>query len=57
LLESVSPQFAGGGHPRGARPTALRLVGGENLGHGVPDISCTSQNRRVISNLRNERET
>jgi peptidoglycan-associated lipoprotein len=31
--------------------------GKERIVRDCPDISCTSQNRRVISNLRNERET
>jgi peptidoglycan-associated lipoprotein len=34
-----------------------RGYGKERIVRDCPDISCTSQNRRVISNLRNERET
>lgn len=34
-----------------------RGYGQERMVRDCPDISCTSQNRRVISNLRTERET
>jgi peptidoglycan-associated lipoprotein len=53
--EAVMTYLASRGVDR--RRMWARGYGKERIVRDCPDISCTSQNRRVISNLRNERET